>query len=442
MKIDQEFLRTYVRNLPATIEEWLQKVSEKKIWFLLAVFVLASLVTVFRRVEVITDPQFYAEDGVFWYAEAYHSDSQLSLFLSPKQAYFQTISRVGAFVAMPFDIQYGPIIFNLIAIIITVLPVVFFLSSRFKTLVPKISHRVFLSFAYLCLPGASEVHANLTNAHWHLALLMILVIIAPASKHIAWKVFDAASLLIAGLSGPFVFFALPLLAIYMYAKSSKGKLFSFAVLVVTFLIQLYSFLFMLDTGAPRSDAPLGASVVTFSTILGGNVFLKGMLGPQITNEIRDLRFWENGVLPIVVSVLGLAVLWYFFRKAKLEARLFVGFLFIVFLGSLISPQAHVTKPQWEVMSGGSSGRYYYLPIIGWITVLASLFILEKRAALKIAFGCCILFFTFVAVPKDFEVKKLHNYHFREQVAVFHALPQGESYTFKIPPSWKMTLIKK
>lgn len=433
---------TFLQKLFETSEGWLQKVSTKKVWFLLIVFLLASFVTVFRRVEVITDPQFYAEDGVFWYTEAYHSDNWFLPFLTPKQAYFQTISRIGALVALPFDIQYAPLIFNSIAIFITVLPVVFFLSSRFQALIPKISYRVFLSLMYLCLPGASEVHANLTNAHWHLALLMILVILAPVGKTLFWKIFDGMSLFIAGLSGPFVFFALPIFVISLYCTYVKEKKFPVAVLALTFLIQMYSFFFMLDTGAPRSNAPLGVSIVNFSTILGGNVFLKGMLGPQLTNEIRDWRLWENGIFPVITSLLGLLVLGYFFRTARLEARLFVGFLFLVFIGSLISPQAHVTEPQWEVMSGGSAGRYYYLPIIGWITALASLAILEKKTVLKIVFSLSILCFSFVAVPKDYEVKKLRNYHFREQVAEFHALPKGESFSFKIPPGWHMTLEKK
>ena len=419
----------------------LTRASSHPVAFSLAVFIIGSLITIFRRVEAITNPQFYAEDAVFWYKEAYEADNGILPFLSPKQAYFQTISRVGGGIAMLVDIQYAPLVFNVISITITVLPVVFFLSSRFSKLIPKISHRVFLSLAYLCLPGASEVHANLTNAHWHLAILMVLVIIAPASRKVFWRIFDGAVLLLAGLSGPFVFFTLPLFAVYVYYRPSREKFALFGVLALTFCIQLYSLLFILAPGAPRSSAPLGASLVNFFTIFGGNVFLKGALGPQITNIIREFVLWKAGLLPIIVGLSGIVISGYFFYKAKIEAQIFVAFTYMVLLGSMTSPMVHLTKPQWAVMASGTGGRYYYLAILGWIFVLSYLFVIEKKTWLKVGLGSVLLFFTLVAVPKDFEVKKLRNYHFKEQVAEFHSLKKGDSYTFRIPPSWKMTLTK-
>ncbi len=118
-------------------------------------------------------------------------------------------------------------------------------------------------------------------------------------------------------------------------------------------------------------------------------------------------------------------------------------MFLIFLAGLISPQASLTKPQWAVMAGGSTGRYWYLPIIGWVTIVSFLFISEKNKALKALFGSMLFCLVFIGIPGDFEVKKLKNYHFKEQAAVFSSLKQGESFKFKIPPAgWHMTLTKK
>jgi|GEM_PF-785384 len=436
MKIQQ-----YLSGLFFRIDNWLQQAGRKRAILLLVFFVLASLITIARRVEVVTEPQFYAEDGVLWYAEAYHAESSLDPFFIPKQGYFQTVSRIGAWFSMLIDIQYAPLLFNLFAVFITVLPAVFFLSSRFDTLVPHLSYRVFLALAYILLPGASEVHANLTNAHWHLAIFMGLVIIASPSRSIGWLALDTIVLGVAGLSGPFIFFAWPLFAGYLYFRRSKEKSFLFLIFTLAFLVQAYSFLFI-ENDAPRSSAPLGATFVNFSMILGGNVFLKGMLGPQVTNEIRDLTFWNNGVLPVAVTFIGFTILGYFFYKARLEARLFVLFFFLILAGSLAFPMAHLTKPQWDAMSGGGTGRYYYLPILGWITALAYLFAIERNKKLQCIFGVALLVFVLMAIPMDFEVKKLRNYHFPEQVERFRAIEPGMSQSFKIPPGWTMTLVKR
>ena len=184
-------------------EAALLKIYKHKIIFFICLFVLTFGITITRRPDAVIEPQFWAEDGVVWYNDAYSATNPLKPLLLPVCGYFQTISRIGAMIAVSFDIGHAPLIFNLIAILITVLPVLFFLSSRFEKLIPKISHRLFLSLAYLCIPGASEVHANLTNAQWHLAMLMILVVVAPASKKILWQIFDGLALLISGLSGPF-----------------------------------------------------------------------------------------------------------------------------------------------------------------------------------------------------------------------------------------------
>ncbi len=418
---------------------WLERLSRRKAVFILAFFVLALLITIARRVETVTEPQFYAEDGVLWYAEAYHAENAADPFLVPKQGYYQTISRVGAWLSLFTDIQYAPLIFNLLAVLVTVLPALFFL-MRFETLVPKLSQRLFLAFAYLLMPG-SEVHANLTNAHWHLAILMMLVIIAPASLRPGWKVFDVVVLVIAGLSGPFVFFAFPIFMLYLYFRRPKGKLLLFAVLTIAFLVQAHSFLFI-ENDAPRSSAPLGATLTNFSMILGGNVFLKHLVGPDVTESIRDLAVWKEGILPVIAALAGLMLLGYFFLKAELEARLFVLFSFFVFAGCIAFPMAHLTEPQWQAMAGGSTGRYYYLPGLGWIVAIASLFAIEQRKALRSVFGGLLIVFACVAAPQSFFVNKYRDYHFREQVERFRSVTPGTSYGFKIIPGWTMTLVKK
>lgn len=413
-------------------------------YFRIALIALIFLsIAVSRRTDAVTHPQFYAEDGVFWYAEAYNAKNFWEPFLVPKQGYFQTVSRIGAAIGNLIDISHVPLLFNSIAIFLEVLPALFFLSPRFEKITPKFYVRFLCGLAYLLLLGVSETHANLTNAQWRLAVLMFLIIIAPESKKIGWKIFDWFFLILSGLSGPFVFFGLPVAAVYYYFKKSFKIFYDrLVILGAAFFIQLYSFLFIVVPDATRSNQPLGANVANFFKILSGNVFIRGILCRDYTRKIMHLNLWDNGYLPIILGIAGLLVLGYVFWKSRIELKLLILFTFLAFFAALISPQSSLTKPQWEYMTGGASGRYYLLPKLAWIISLGWLLFNSKIKLLKIFAGLAFFSFMFFGLTKDWAFDKFHNYHFEKQVKEFEKLKTGEAYEFKIVPGWKMNLVKK
>lgn len=415
--------------------------NKKIVLVLIAIFF--CLIIISRRIDAVTYPQFYAEDGRFWYSEAYNADHFWEPFLIPKQGYFQTISRIGAFFGNMVDISYAPILFNIIAIFLELLPAMFFLSSRFSELVPKFYIRFLASLAYLLLLGTAETHVNLTNSQWRLSILMFLIIIAPESNKIGWKIFDSFFLLLAGLSGPFVFFALPVALIYYYFRHAFRIFYDrLAILGATFLIQLYSYLFIVVPDAPRADQELGASFVSFFQIISGNIFIRALLCRDYTRTINHMNFWNSGYLPVMVGILGIAVLGYVFWKARIELKLLIIFCFMVFFAALISPQASLEMPQWEYMASGSAGRYYLLPKLAWIISLGWLLFNAKPKLLKIFAAVSFLSFIFLGLTHDWTFDKFRNYHFDKQVAEFKKLDAGETYQFKIVPDWEMTLTKK
>jgi hypothetical protein len=361
--------------------------------------------------------------------------------LIPKQKYFQTVSRIGGYLGSLVDIRQAPLVFNLFAIAFQILPATFFLSGRFKELMPKFYLRFLISLGYLLILGAGETHANLTNVQWRLALLMFLIIIVPESKKIGWKIFDSAMLLLAGLSGPFVFFALPLAGVYFYFKSFKKYVDRFVILLVTFSIQIYSFLFIVSD-ASRSTAPLGASFSNFFKILAGDVFVRGILGVDYMRKVMGLEAWENSFIPVIFGIFGIFLIGYVFWKARLEVELFIIFSFLILAAGMASPQVSLVKPQWDVMKGGSGGRYYFFPTMAWMFSLGWIFLNAKNKSLKKIAAILIFCWIFVGLPKDWAFDKYKNFHFDQQVSEFKSLQIGQPYTFKIAPKWEMTLSKK
>jgi hypothetical protein len=132
------------------------------------------------------------------------------------------------------------------------------------------------------------------------------------------------------------------------------------------------------------------------------------------------------------------VLW----KAGIEMKLLIVFTFLVFFAALASPQASLTMPQWDYLSGGSGGRYYFLPKLAWIISLGWLLFNSKLKFFTIVAGISLFCFVFLGLPKDWTFDKFHNYHFEKQVTEFKNTNAGETYKFKIVPGWEMPLVKK
>jgi hypothetical protein len=201
-------------------------------------------------------------------------------------------------------------------------------------------------------------------------------------------------------------------------------------------------LFIVVPGALRTDNELGASFVNFFKILSGNIFIRGILCRDYTKTITHLDFWNSGYLPVMIGLLGIAILGYVIWKAEIEMKLLILFTFLIFFGALYSPQASLTMPQWEYLSGGSGGRYYFLPKLAWMISLGWLFFNSKLKFLT-AFASVSLFcFVFLGLSHDWAFDKFHNYHFNKQVAEFKNMNIGETYKFKIVPGWEMSLTKK
>ncbi|MDD3487484.1 MAG: hypothetical protein PHF35_03875 [Candidatus Moranbacteria bacterium] len=417
----------------------LTSTKKRRIAFFLAISLLSALVVIGKRMDVVTNPQFYAEDGTFWYSEAYNLGPANSLLI-PKQGYFQTISRLGAIASQFVGLANAPLVMNLIAIFIQLLPIIFLLSSRFNKVIPRYPIRLLIIIAYLLLPHAGETHANLTNAQWRLAILMLLVIIAENPKTLAWKFFDAISLLISGLSGPFSILMLPIFAVYEYF-SKKKRYFYLLIIFGTAAIQITSSVLTLK--GQRSQVLLGASLPSFFKIASGNIFIASLIGSDFFGSVRHLPLWENGFLPIFIGVLGITIFALVFWKSSKEMRLFLVFSLTIFTVALITPQVSAKKPQWDLMIKGAGGRYYLLPSLAWIVSLGYLLFKANNKIIKYFSLALLLIFLFVGSPRDFFNEKFKDFKFRQQVSEFEKVPSGTNFEFKIyPKGWRMNLVKK
>ena len=405
--------------------------------FLFIAPLISFLIVFSRRPDAILNPQFWAEDGTVWYADAYNHGAIYS-FSAPVAGYYQTISRLVAVVSQAFPLGFAPLIFNLAAIFCKILVVNFLLSSRFSNLIPTLAGRMLVAFIYLALPHSNETHANLTNAQWHLALLSFLIIAAAPSDKTLWKIFDVAIILISALSGPFCLLLLPVAAIKWLKTRENWTLILMAILGLASVIQLSS---LLTTDRPSAQ-PLGANFGLFLQIIGGHLFLNTIIGDRNYSRLFSRSLW-NEWAAIPVNLLGFALLIYAFIKSNLELRLLIFFSFLIAFGALVSPAASSSMPQWiSLAMPGTGSRYWLIPI--FCCFLTLLYLAQNTKISVVRYACvALLFLSLSGIVTDWKYPRFTNFEFQKYAAEFENAPAGQEVVIPINPEpWDMRLVKK
>ncbi len=400
------------------------------------VFIAAFGIIFSRRPDALLNAQFWAEDGQIWYADAYNQGIIHSLF-SPFNGYFQTTSRLTAAIAQFFPLGWAPLIFNLTAIIIKILPVHLIISSRFTYLIPNIRYRFYLAFFYLALPNSFEVHANITNAHWYLAILAYLVLLATPSMLFIWRFFDISVILLLAFSGPFSLLLIPSATILWLRRRQTCSLI-LSCLYAGALVQ--SITILLTAHHARVQTPLGATPALFTKILG-QVFLGALIGQQGLQWV-SVHFWGYNLLLVFVAIAGIAAFFYSFLKAPLELRLFASFATLVFCISLTSPMASESVPQWLSLSVPGSGcRYWFIPMLGFVTLIFWLLGKKQPPLIRIAAVVTVAIMIF-GIVLDWHYPAFANLEFQTYANKFITAPHGAKVKIPInPPGWFMELTK-
>lgn len=242
-----------------------------------------------RKWDDLLNPQFLAEDGYYYYAQAYNLGGLHALLL-PAVGYFLVSDRLVALIAVLFPVAWGPAIFNVCGILMQAAPVAFLLTRRFDYLHPNWYARVAIALIYLAIPNSYELDASVTYVQWHLALLAFLVVI-----------------LLCGMSGPYCFALTPVIALRWLRRRDRRLLVLLAIDLATEVAEAIELLENMSTG--RAHNPLGVSIVELARIIGGQIFLavtltsKGCVGVSMTSWwasswFPDLSDWHPPGLAI------------------------------------------------------------------------------------------------------------------------------------------------
>ncbi len=398
-----------------------------------AVILIAFVVLLSREPERLLNAQFWAEDGTVFYSDAYNLGIFQSLFL-PYAGYLCVTQRLAASLVQPFPLGWAPLLLNLIALIIQVLPVTLLVSPRFAPLIPNLSHRLFLAFIYLGLPNTSEIHGNISNSQWYLALLAGMVILAPPSKSNCWRWFDGGVVVLSALTGPFAILLIPVALIYWQLRHNRWLAKLVLGLASGALIQGIAILFTAAT--VRSAEASETTLELFTKILAGQVFLGTLVGQ---NGYQSFFPPSPGytLFAFLVMGLGLLALAYVLFNAPLELRMLVLYGVLIFTASLLSATI-----AWEKLcEPGFSTRYWFIPMVAFAVSLV--WLTGQRRSRGVRFvAIAALAIMFTGIVGDWQHSPLPDLNFQEYVAEFEQAPPGTTVTIPVNPSgWFMYLVK-
>lgn len=405
-----------------------------------SIFIAFAALVLSRKPDAFLRSQFWAEDGVVWYRQAYEI-GWMSLLL-PQNGYFQSVSKIAGNLGQLVSLTWAPLLFALIALLFKLLPVMLLYSARGKALVPRASGRFLLSFLYVAHPYSWEVFINVTNIHWHLALAALLILCFASWDRTFQKISDLAIVLLCGLSGTFAFFLAPISAWHWYSTKSRRSLILASILFLAAGIQLAA---LLMTGAAsRSSAPLDASWSDLLRIVGGQITAASILGDGWLH-LFESRLWQGSVFfPFAFS----AVLAVFMARALQTAdhalRYLVVLSVMIFVAALLQPQISSTQGQWPLFARpNTGGRYAFIPILGFYASLAWIGASDRSIVYRRIAQALLAAVLVAGVPMSWRVKAYEDVGFLARAKAFEQAPPGEIVEIPTNPrGWSFSLEKR
>lgn len=443
---------------------------------LFLIVIVGFLLTYSRKPDLLTNAQFWAEDATIWYTDAYNN-SLLSVILRPYPDVVTIGPRIIASLAVALvPLAKAPLLFNISAMCFQMLPLIIIMGGRLKKIIRSNLLAVLVCFIYIGFLNCTEIIGDVANLQWTLGITAFLVLISGPSRRLAWKIFDIAILVLAGLDGPNALLLLPVAIILWWrTKDELGRFYSaiskerthaehqaganrlkliairfkfsllsmanspgFATIVLGLLAALQLLMTFVISHYHRIGAHPNADFLGFAKIIVGQIFVGGVLSDKYTNIL-----YNNHSLLYAALVAGLALLLYCAIKGPLWLKVFILFGTLTMAIVLATIKATPLYDVWAALSMPTVGkRYWFFAICAWVASILWLSFDAKNKFMK-ALGIIMLgALMIIGLPQGWRLPKSPDNDFAGHVRQFEALPKGTTYRFPINPGWYFDLTKK
>ncbi len=157
-----------------------------------------------RQPDKLRQPQFWAEDGPVFYLEAEHHGA--ASLIRPYNGYWHLYPRSVALLGTGVPIRYLPTLYMGGAVLAALLALVALVGAGLSN---GVIARAAMVAAVLLVPFSGELWLTLTNTQWFGALLLIVLLAAPAPTTPLPRLLWGTGAVVMGLTGPFALLLWP-----------------------------------------------------------------------------------------------------------------------------------------------------------------------------------------------------------------------------------------
>lgn len=274
-----------------------------------------------------------------------------------------------------------------------------------------------------------------------------MVLIARKPTTLPGKVHDVIALVVAGFSGPFIVFMVPLLALKLVCNA-KGegiidKVFSaikkidwFSCLFVLFaLIQVMTILLSFDDS--RIHTELGATFQLLINILSTRVFAGFAL-----SDLSILELWKMDLINDLIVVISVSIIGFVLYRSDWRTWAIIIYQFTMLFLALARPMISTEIPQWHSFEyPGSGQRYFVITGVFWFSILA-LAASKFTKPLRYLSYIVLLVVIVKVAAYDFNIQPLPDSNWNEQVQRYNNSKVGDKVIMEINPTgWVMEIVK-
>lgn len=295
--------------------------AAKKNFSVFYYLIIFSLI-ILKEPSIFLYPRFWAEEGMVFYAFAYHNSFWDNLF-TPLVGYYTFYNVIVSSLQVNFfSIENAPIVSTVAGLIVQITPFILILNSYhpfWDTNLKKLLHSLIIIFI-----TPNEIWVNTTNSHFHFGLITFIILVAEPNKSKLLNGFIYIMLILACLTGPMSVFFAPFFILKYFYKKNSPNLIQMVIANVCGAIQvfvtIYSVLYK-NTYQRFVDKNLWLS---FKAYIADNF---GLLLPFGEND----RF----IIGLVVAPIAIYLFIKLLQEKKKESFFFIASFFLVSILSIL-----------------------------------------------------------------------------------------------------------
>ena len=343
--------------------------------------------------------------------------SGLASLFAPQAGYLHLIPRLIAWPASYLDPSIQPGFYLLGWLVVTFAVVFACFSPRLD-----LPLKPLLAAAVLIVPHTGEVFFTPTNAQWVAALGILLTILKSDPRRPREWATDLAFVVVAGLSGPFSIFCLPLFFVRAWERRTLASFVLGAIAVAVAAVQGW---FVAHAGPDVEFSGPFSLINLFATIsfrLPTNLFFGG---------------WITGTAGRAVVISLAAVILVFLSVALSTSQRYrrdglrlLGFLFLLLAAATLRKRFDL----WGWGDTGNGDRYFFVPkvLLLWVSVIVVA--AQSRRWVQVIVAALLVCSVVSNAPRFQSDPRPDNHWY----ALCPDISAGREVEVHINPGWKFT----